>query len=140
MTSPTSPGSVSDDLRVVAPAFTDLRALAAAPVSVATWRGISQTVVGSFVLLVAFIGLVVALVPVASPWSLLLVGIPMLVATLWAGRPFAQLERARLRGAARGRDRGADLPAPRRVVGVVVGDPVRQPHLGALAYVVRRRR
>ena len=57
MTSPTPPGSVSDDLRVVAPAFVDLRALAAAPVSVATWRGISQLVVGSFVLLFASIAL-----------------------------------------------------------------------------------
>ncbi|NUU16662.1 sensor histidine kinase [Cellulomonas humilata] len=95
MTSPTSPSSVSDDLRVVAPAFTDLRALAAAPVSVATWRGISQTVVGSFVVLVAFIGLAVA-VSLSVSLIPLLVGIPMLVATLWAGRPFAQLERARL--------------------------------------------
>ena len=95
MTSPTSPGSVSDDLRVVAPAFTDLRALAAAPVSVATWRGISQLVVGSVVLLIAAIGLAVAL-SVSLSLVAVLIGIPMFVATLWAGRPFAQLERTRL--------------------------------------------
>jgi hypothetical protein len=95
MTSPTAPSSAADDLRVVAPAFADLRALAAAPVSVATWRGISQIVVGSFVLLVAWIAFTVAL---AFSLSLvvLFVGIPMLVATLWACRPFAAVERARL--------------------------------------------
>lgn len=95
MSSPTPPSSVSDDLRVVAPAFTDLRALAAAPVSVATWRGISQIVVGSFVILVAAIGLTVAL-SLSLSLVVLFVGIPMLVATLWACRPFARLERARL--------------------------------------------
>ena len=95
MTSPTPPGSASDDIRLVAPAFAGLRALAAAPVSVATWRGISQIVVGSFVLLVAAITFTVA---IAFSLSLLVlvVGIPMLVATLWACRPFAAVERARL--------------------------------------------
>lgn len=96
MTSPTPPSSVSDDLRVVAPAFADPRALAAAPVSVATWRGISQIVVGSFVLLAAAIVLTVAL-SLSLSLVVLFVGIPMLVATLWACRPFARLERARLR-------------------------------------------
>jgi signal transduction histidine kinase len=87
---------VSDDLRAVAPAFTDLRALAAAPVSVATWRGVSQVVVGSFVILAAAIALSVAL-SLSLSLVVLFVGIPMLVATLWASRPFATLERARLR-------------------------------------------
>lgn len=107
MTSSTPPGSVSDDLRVVAPAFVDLRALAAAPVSVATWRGISQLVVGSFVLLFAVIALTVA---VATSLSLLIlfVGIPMLVGTLWLCRPFAQLERARLHA-----QLAVQVPAPR---------------------------
>ncbi|MEZ0446998.1 sensor histidine kinase [Cellulomonas sp. ICMP 17802] len=95
MTSPTSPPSVADDRSVVAPAFTDLRALAAAPVSVATWRGISQIVVGSFVILAAAIALTVAL-SFSLSLLVLFVGIPMLVATLWACRPFARLERARL--------------------------------------------
>ncbi|MDQ0375650.1 sensor histidine kinase [Cellulomonas humilata] len=107
MTSPTPPGSVSDDLRVVAPAFVDLRALAAAPVSVATWRGISQVVIGSFVLLFAFIALTVA-VSLSLSLLILFVGIPMLVATLWLCRPFAQLERARLHA-----QLDVDIPAPR---------------------------
>ena len=106
MTSPTPPGSVSDDLRVVAPAFVDLRALAAAPVSVATWRGISQIVVGSFVLLVAAIALVVAL-SFSLSLLVLLVGVPMLVATLWACRPFAAVERARLHA-----QLDVEIPAP----------------------------
>src|SRR4051794_38699956 len=96
MTPPTPPGSPSDDVRVVAPAFSDLRALAAAPVSVATWRGVSQIVVGSFVLLVAALLLTVAL-SLSLSLVMLFVGIPMLVATLWACRPFAAVERARLR-------------------------------------------
>ncbi|WP_315095443.1 sensor histidine kinase [uncultured Cellulomonas sp.] len=95
MTSPTPPSDVSDDLRVVAPAFTDLRALLTAPVSAATWRGISQVVVGSFVLLTAWIVATVAL-SLSLSLLVLFVGIPMLVATLWAARPFASLERARL--------------------------------------------
>lgn len=106
MSSPTPPSSVSDDLRVVAPAFTDLRALAAAPVSVATWRGVSQIVVGSFVILVAAIGLTVAL-SLSLSLVVLFVGIPMLVATLWAGRPFAREERARLRA-----QLSVEIPAP----------------------------
>lgn len=107
MTSPTPPGSVADDLRVVAPAFVDLRALAAAPVSVATWRGISQLVIGSVVLLVAFLVLTVG---VATSLSLVIVvvGIPMLVATLWLCRPFAELERARLHA-----QLAVEIPAPR---------------------------
>lgn len=107
MTSPTPPGSVADDLRVVAPAFVDLRALAAAPVSVATWRGISQLVIGSVVLLVAFLVLTVG---VATSLSLVIVvvGIPMLVATLWLCRPFAELERARLHA-----QLAMEIPAPR---------------------------
>ncbi|KQR08483.1 sensor histidine kinase [Cellulomonas sp. Leaf334] len=95
MTSPTPPSSASDDIRVVAPALADWRALAAAPVSVATWRGISQIVVGSFVLLVAAIAFTVAL-SLSLSLLVLVVGIPMLVATLWACRPFAAIERARL--------------------------------------------
>ncbi len=96
MTSPPSPSTdLADDVRLVAPAFRDARALAAAPVSVATWRGISQVVVGSVVLLVAWIALTVAL-SLSLSLVVLVVGIPMLVATLWACRPFARLERARL--------------------------------------------
>ena len=106
MSSPRPPSSVSDDLRVVAPAFTDSRALAAAPVSVATWRGISQIVVGSFVLLVAAIALTVAL-SLSLSLVVLFIGIPMLVATLWACRPFARLERARLRA-----QLGVEISAP----------------------------
>lgn len=107
MTSPTPPGSVADDLRVVAPAFVDLRALAAAPVSVATWRGISQLVVGSFVLLFAFLALTVA-VSTSLSLVILFVGVPMLVATLWLCRPFAQLERARLHA-----QLAVEIPGPR---------------------------
>src|SRR4051812_43463108 len=95
MSSPTPPSSVPDDVRVVAPAFTDLRALAVAPVSVATWRGISQLVIGSLVLLVAAMVLAVAL-SFSLSLVLLVIGVPMLVATLWLGRWFARLERARL--------------------------------------------
>ena len=107
MTSPTPPGSVSDDLRVVAPAFVDVRALVAAPVSVATWRGVSQLVIGSVVLLFASIAFVVAM-SAASSLLIVFVGIPVLVATLWLCRPFAQLERARLHA-----QLAVEIPAPR---------------------------
>ena len=107
MTSPTPPGSVSDDLRVVAPAFVDPRALAAAPVSVATWRGVSQCVVGSFVLLFAILSFTVV-ISLALSLLILFVGIPLLVATLWLCRPFAQLERARLHA-----QLDVVIPAPR---------------------------
>ncbi|KQS98805.1 sensor histidine kinase [Cellulomonas sp. Leaf395] len=106
MTSPTPPGSVSDDLRVVAPAFVDLRALTAAPVSVATWRGVSQCVVGSFVLLFAILSFTVV-ISLALSLLILFVGIPLLVAGLWLCRPFAQLERARLHA-----QLGVEIAAP----------------------------
>ncbi|WP_426593367.1 sensor domain-containing protein [Cellulomonas sp. McL0617] len=100
MTSDLSPGAQtavprSDDLRVVAPAFTGWRPLLVAPVSGATWVGISQAVVGSFLLTAAVVVASVAL-SLALSLVVLFVGIPMLVVTLLAARPFARLERARL--------------------------------------------
>ncbi|MBO3083132.1 sensor histidine kinase [Cellulomonas fengjieae] len=109
MTSPTPPSSVSvsDDLRTVAPAFTDPRALLLAPVSAATWRGISQIVVGSFVLVLATLLLTIGL-SLGLSLAILFVGIPLLVGTLLLCRPFARLERARLHA-----QLGVEIPAPR---------------------------
>ena len=84
------------ELRRVAPAVHDVRAFLAAPWSGATWRAVSQLVIGGVVMIVAAT-LVVALVSVDL--SILLVfglGIPTTVATLLAARPFARWERARL--------------------------------------------
>ena len=83
------------DLRLVAPAFTAWRPLLTAPVSGATWTGISQTVIGGFLVGTVAIVAVVAL-SVAVSLAILLVGIPMIVVVLLAVRPFARLERARL--------------------------------------------
>ncbi|WP_051274799.1 sensor histidine kinase [Cellulomonas sp. URHD0024] len=87
--------SERDDLRLVAPALTGWRPLLAAPVSGATWVGISQTVVGSFLVGFAAIAVFVALA-VGLSLAVLFVGIPMVVVTLLAVRPIARLERARL--------------------------------------------
>jgi len=100
--------TTDDDLRVVAPALGSLRALVAAPVSGATWRAVSQIVIGSFGLLVMAIWLSVALSLAAGLVVVFLVGVPILVLTLWTTRPYARLERARL-----GAQALVDIPAPR---------------------------
>ncbi|GIG21373.1 histidine kinase [Cellulomonas chitinilytica] len=99
--------TTDDDLRVVAPAFANLRELAWAPVSGATWRAVSQVVVGSFGLLVMAIWLSVALSLAAGLLVVFLVGLPILVFTLWSTRPYARLERARLKAQVL-----VDVPAP----------------------------
>ena len=130
------PSSVSDDLRIVAPAFTDPRALALAPISAATWRGISQIVIGSFVLLLATIVLTVGL-SLGLSLAILFVGIPLFVGVLLLCRPFARLERTRLHA-----QLGIEIPAPQRYPrregmwaswGAVLGDSRTWAHA---AYVV----
>ncbi|MEN0128355.1 MAG: sensor domain-containing protein [Brevundimonas sp.] len=85
----------TDSLRI-APAVHDRRALLSAPVSAATWRAVSQLVVGSLVMIVA-VSVVVSVV--AVDLSLLFVlgaGIPTTVLTLLGARVLARWERARL--------------------------------------------
>lgn len=97
MTSTTTPyPSLADDARLVAPAFTSPRELTRAPWSGATWRGVSQTVVGFFWLLVVGI---VAMVYVATSAGLVpvfLLGLAMLALVPLASRGFARVEGTRL--------------------------------------------
>ncbi|WP_028045374.1 sensor histidine kinase [Cellulomonas sp. URHE0023] len=86
---------VADDLRLVAPAFTGWKPLLAAPVAGATWAGVSQTVVGAFVVGIAAT-VAVVLLSLGVTLVIVVVGIPILVLMLLAARPFARLERARL--------------------------------------------
>ncbi|MGY4645118.1 sensor histidine kinase [Cellulomonas sp. URHB0016] len=106
-TAPT-PVTTDDDLRVVAPALAGVRALVTAPVSAATWRAISQIVVGSVALFIMGFWLSVALSLAAGLGVVFLVGVPVLVLTLWTTRPYAQLERARLAAQSL-----VEIPAPR---------------------------
>lgn len=95
---PAAPDEVplADDLRLVAPMLTGGRALALAPVSVATWAGAGQVAVAACVSLTVMIVLVTG-VALGVGLALLLVGVPLLVLTLVVARGYGALERARLR-------------------------------------------
>ena len=101
-----APPSVVDDLRIVAPALLGGRELLLAPVSAATWRGVSQAVTGSAALLAT--GVVVVLWLALSLVLLVLgAGVPMLLLVLVASGPAAALERVRLRAHVR-----VEIPPP----------------------------
>jgi len=91
MTTPPPP-----ELRRVAPAVHDVRAFAIAPFSAATWRAVSQLVIGGILMIVAA---TLVLTVLSVDLTLLFVfglGIPTTVVTLLAARPLARWERVRL--------------------------------------------
>jgi signal transduction histidine kinase len=88
---------MSTDSLTIAPAVHLSRALLLAPVSAATWRAVSQLVIGGLVMIVAVTAVVTAVSIDLSLLFVLGLGIPTTALTLLAARPLARWERGRLR-------------------------------------------
>src|SRR5690606_24329077 len=95
MTEPRSPHSLDNDVRHVAPAATGLRALAAAPVSRATWFAAGEAL-ASFVVMGLALALVILLVVGVAMVPVFGVGVPIVALALLAARGLARAERARI--------------------------------------------
>ncbi|MDM7829789.1 sensor histidine kinase [Cellulomonas edaphi] len=85
----------TDSLRI-APAVHHRRALLTAPWSAATWRAVSQLVVGGLVMIVAATLVITVLSVDLSLVFVFALGVPATVATLLAARPLARWERSRI--------------------------------------------
>jgi len=98
--------TLADDVRDVAPMLTGGRALALAPVSGATWGGAGQMVGAALLSLVVMILLVTGLATGVG-LVVVVVGVPLLVATLLLARGYGVVERLRLRA-----QLGVVVPSP----------------------------
>jgi len=88
--------SLADDARLVSPAFTSVRDLGRAPWSAATWRGVSQTVIGFVWLLTVGTFALVYVTTSAALVAVFFIGLALLALVPLVSRGFARVEGARL--------------------------------------------